>query len=121
MQAFALEREQLVQVSWSPGSIGYMLGFQLCLFSMYVLTSLFLTKADATFFNLSLLTSDVYSVLFAWLVQHQPLTWLYGAAFATTVSGLTIYHLQPAPDALASAAALSGVDGLLEVQGSNLL
>jgi hypothetical protein len=36
--------------------------------SVYYLTSHFLVIADATLFNLSLLTSDVYAVLFAYFV-----------------------------------------------------
>mmetsp|Transcript_76508 Transcript_76508/g.140029 ORF Transcript_76508/g.140029 Transcript_76508/m.140029 type:complete len:340 (-) Transcript_76508:50-1069(-) len=97
VQAFTTERAAVATAAWTLPALFYLLGFQLCLFSMYVLTSVFLLGADAALFNLSLLTSDVYSVLFSWLVQHQKFSWVYGAAFTTTVTGLVLYHRQPPP------------------------
>lgn len=97
IQALATERTAISAIVWTLPALLYLLGFQLCLFSMYVLTSVFLLRSDATLFNLSLLTSDVYSVLFSWFVQHQRFSWVYGAAFTTTVSGLVLYHWQPTP------------------------
>lgn len=94
-QASLVERRALAECVWTMESLAWLLGFQLCLFGMYVLTSKFLMIADAAVFNLSLLTSDFYSVLFSWGVQGQQPTWLYGAAFVTTISGLLLYHSQP--------------------------
>lgn len=95
LQAAAVERAALWSISWNPRIVLCMLGFQLSLFGMYVLTSLFLQTGDAALFNLSLLTSDVYSVVFSWGVQHRSITWVYGVAFATTLTGLVVYHSQP--------------------------
>lgn len=95
VQAAALEGDALLQTTWHAGRVLDLVGFQLCLFGMYVLTSIFLGMADATVFNMSLLTSDFYSVAFAWLVQGQRPTWLYAAAFATTMSGLVLYYSKP--------------------------
>lgn len=94
-QAWILEGTQLVQVAWTWRLLGSILGFQFCLFGMYVMTSIFLQISDATVFNLSLLTSDVYSIIFSWQVQHRYISWMYGFAFATTLSGLVLYHTQP--------------------------
>merc|ERR1712187_554118 len=91
IQAWVLERNVIEEVVWAPETIWSLLGFQVCLFGMYVLTSVFLMIADAALFNLSLLTSDVYSVFFAWRFQHQQISWIYSAAFATTLSGLVLY------------------------------
>ncbi|CAK0859625.1 unnamed protein product, partial [Prorocentrum cordatum] len=65
--------------------------------AVYVLTSLFFTMADAALFNLSLLTSDFYSALFAWQVQHGRMSWLYGVAFCLSLGGLgtAVDHVQP--------------------------
>lgn len=97
VQALSTERLRFEEVAWNASKVVHMLGFQLCLFGMYLLTSLFLSVADAALFNLSMLTSDIYSVAWAWAVMHHRPTWLYGAAFATTVSGLIVYHTQPSP------------------------
>lgn len=97
IQACSLEWTRFVDVTWTSPMVLHMFGFQMCLFGMYVLTSLFLSVADAALFNLSLLTSDIYSVAWAWAVQHEQPHWLYGAAFVTTMSGLAVYHTQPPP------------------------
>lgn len=97
IQAMVLEREAFLQITWHSSTVANLLGFQMCLFGMYVLTSVFLSFADAAIFNLSMLTSDIYSVIWAWGFQHQRPTWLYGAAFATTLSGLILYYSKPMP------------------------
>mmetsp|Transcript_15889 Transcript_15889/g.32240 ORF Transcript_15889/g.32240 Transcript_15889/m.32240 type:complete len:370 (+) Transcript_15889:77-1186(+) len=107
LQAALLERSTLLECTWSAEKILWLLGFQLCLFFMYVLTSAFLMRADAALFNLSLLTSDLYSVIFSWRVQHGTVTWMYSAAFITTLSGLALYHTQP-PVAPQRSVALGG-------------
>jgi solute carrier family 35 protein F1/2 len=81
-------------------SVGYMVGFVGCLFGMCVSTSMFLHIGDATLFNLSLLTSDVYAVLFSYLMYHRLVHWLYFLAFACVAMGLVVYHRTDAPDAL---------------------
>lgn len=48
-------------------------------------------------FNLSLLTSDVYALLFSYLVEHVTPNWLYFVAFGVIFCGLTLYHAQPRP------------------------
>jgi hypothetical protein len=50
------------QVQWTASSVAALLVFAVLLFLMYSLTAHFLTEADATLFNLSLLTSDGYSL-----------------------------------------------------------
>eukprot|EP00931_Biecheleriopsis_adriatica_P008873 TRINITY_DN110009_c0_g1_i1.p1 TRINITY_DN110009_c0_g1~~TRINITY_DN110009_c0_g1_i1.p1 ORF type:complete len:362 (-),score=66.28 TRINITY_DN110009_c0_g1_i1:40-1083(-) len=97
VQTAAVEGRGLTEVAWSWQTVGLIFGFQMCLFGMYVLTSVFLQVADATLFNLSLLTSDVYSILYSWQVQHRQISKVYGVAFATTLSGLVLYHTQPPP------------------------
>merc|ERR1711879_763661 len=57
VQAGLLERDALARCRWTTGAIIWLGGFQVCLFTMYVLASIFLSFADATLFNLSLLTS----------------------------------------------------------------
>lgn len=48
-------------------------------------------------FNLSLLTSDVYALVFAYFVENMTPNWLYFVAFAVIFTGLLVYHFQPAP------------------------
>jgi solute carrier family 35 protein F1/2 len=106
LQVLAVEREPLTQISWTPLVVLCLLGFQACLFGVYVLTSAFLVGSDAALFNLSLLTSDVYSIFISWGFQHHRPSGMYCVAFVTTMSGLVVYNLQPS----ATSAALSMAD-----------
>jgi solute carrier family 35 protein F1/2 len=95
IQALALELPQIRAVRWDGAVVGLVLAFSLTLAVMYGLTARFLRKDDATLFNLSLLTSDIYAVIYRWGVQRQRLNWLYAVGFACTSTGLVLYHCQP--------------------------
>jgi solute carrier family 35, member F1/2 len=92
VQFFAMELHRFQSITWSYEVILYTMGYSLCLFFMYSNTSSFLTSNDATLFNLSLLTSDVYAVLFAYFVFQYQVHWLYFVAFFLTATGLTFYY-----------------------------
>ena len=82
----------------SGAIIGYYIGFILCLFFFYTNTSTFLqTDGDSTLFNLSLLTSDIYAVIFTYFSTGRMVSWLYIVAFLLVAIGLYIYHTQPPP------------------------
>lgn len=72
-------------------------GFVSCLFLMYINTSAFLQYGDSTLFNLSLLTSDIYAVIFSYLFYDYLVDWLYFVAFGLVASGLVIYHSAEPP------------------------
>jgi len=78
-----------------PTRTGYLAGYVSCLFLMYSLVSVFLRLADAALFNLSLLTSDPYAVVFAFFTQGRLVNWLYVVSFFVTMTGLVIYSRQP--------------------------
>ena len=83
--------------SWDMEVILFIVGFVVCLFFMYVNTSSFLQMGDSTFFNLSLLTSDVYAVCFAYITTGKLVNWLYFIAFACVAVGLYIYYSEKNP------------------------
>lgn len=64
---------------------------------LYTWTSFFLKGGDAAMFNISLLTSDIYALVFAIFVEHATLNWLYFAAFVLIFLGIVLYHSQPIP------------------------
>ena len=64
---------------------------------LYTWTSFFLQGGDAAVFNLSVLTSDVYALVFAFFVEHATPHWLYFAAFGMIFFGLILYNSQPVP------------------------
>eukprot|EP00428_Durinskia_dybowskii_P082258 CAMPEP_0170436398 /NCGR_PEP_ID=MMETSP0117_2-20130122/44120_1 /TAXON_ID=400756 /ORGANISM="Durinskia baltica, Strain CSIRO CS-38" /LENGTH=208 /DNA_ID=CAMNT_0010696431 /DNA_START=371 /DNA_END=993 /DNA_ORIENTATION=- len=77
--------------------IGAIAGFIVCLFLMYTNTTAFLQHGDAVLFNLSLLTSDVYAVVFTYFFSGYLVSWMYFLAFALVIVGLALYHSQPPP------------------------
>lgn len=97
VQTVALEREALAEIEWTPSIVFFILGYALSLTVMYSWTSLFLQAGDAAMFNLSLLTSDVYALIFAFVVEHVTPNWLYFLAFTVIFGGLICYHAQPLP------------------------
>ncbi|KAJ8603005.1 hypothetical protein CTAYLR_001537 [Chrysophaeum taylorii] len=72
-------------------------GYAITLASFYLAASHFFRIADAAAFNLSLLTSDVWAVLYTALVFRQFPPPLYFVAFACTATGVVIYHSSPPP------------------------
>lgn len=72
-------------------------GYVLTLFLFYLGGSHFLAVADAAALNLSLLTADVWAVLYAALVAQAAPPPLYYLAFACTATGVVLYHTRPPP------------------------
>lgn len=95
IQASFLERHVLQELNWDV--YWNILGYQLSLFAMYSLTSVFLSYCDACLFNLSLLTSDLYTMIIASAVWKQTFHPLYVVSYFVTMLGLVQYHREPTP------------------------
>jgi solute carrier family 35 protein F1/2 len=63
IQLSVLERDELATMSWSGPVIGYLIMFDICLFCLYSCAPILFRLSSATFFNMSLLTSDFYSLI----------------------------------------------------------
>jgi solute carrier family 35, member F1/2 len=87
----------MMRAEWSISVISLIAGFVLCLFFFYLNVSMFLKYSDAALFNLSLLTSDVYAVVFSFLITSEWVTWLYILAFAFVGIGIYMYHSEEPP------------------------
>jgi solute carrier family 35, member F1/2 len=93
VQTSIFERDKLLHdVEWGVATISFTAGVVLCLFFMYRNTSAFLKTSDAALFNLSLLTSDVYAVVFSYFVFGYTASWLYFVALVLAVAGVLLYH-----------------------------
>jgi len=94
IQMAIVERNELSEVPWSSAVVwAYILGFNVCLFSLYFITPLLLQRSSALFLNLSFLTSDFWSLLMAFILFHTKLHPLYFPAFIIIIVGLIIYNL----------------------------
>jgi solute carrier family 35 protein F1/2 len=97
VQMMVLDFKRMKRIVFSSTIILSICGFVSCLFFMYTNTSAFLQHGDSTLFNLSLLTSDVYAILFSYFFYGSLVKWLYFLAFALVAIGLIIYHSAESP------------------------
>ena len=111
-QVLVMEREALRVISWTVSTIGFTIGFVVCLNLMYSRASSYLKQSDAAYLNLSLLTSDGYAVIFSFLVYGDLVPGLYFLAFSLAFLGLVLYSSVDSPTADLSAKGDSG-DGVL--------
>lgn len=105
IQLMVLEREELTSLATDGVVIGCVVGFAVCLFTMYSLTPIFLARADATLFNLSLLTSDAWAIIMSVFLFHDTLHPLYFLALLLIVVGLVTYNSVRGPTAAPASAA----------------
>lgn len=79
-------------------------GYVAFLFCFYVNASIVLQSNDATYFNLSLLTSDIYAFAVTYFFFGAQVKWLYFVSFGLVVAGVILYHsitsptIQDSPD-----------------------
>jgi len=95
VQFLVVDLNNMCKLSWNFEVCLYILGFVSCLNLMYVNTSFFLQEGDSTMFNLSLLTSDVYAVIFSYFLTEKLVSFLYFIGFAFVIIGLFLYHSNP--------------------------
>ncbi|OQR84758.1 Drug/Metabolite Transporter (DMT) Superfamily [Achlya hypogyna] len=94
VQFYCLEYSDFQRVEWSGAKIGYTFGYVLTLYIFYVVVSIFLRVTEALMFNLSLLTSDLYSALFIWWLFGNIVPTLYWPAWALEVVGIVLYSMR---------------------------
>ena len=94
IQSATYDREHIMETTFDTPTILLWVGFTACMFLFATFVSLLLQIVGAVFFNLSLLTSDFYGVLYYWLrtAGWQP-SGLYFAAFSLTVTGCALYTI----------------------------
>ncbi|KAJ1729034.1 hypothetical protein LPJ72_005185 [Coemansia sp. Benny D160-2] len=97
VQMAIIEHKKIGQLVWTKEVVGYTLGFDLVMFVLYTLVPFLFRLSSATFYNLSILTSDFYGLIFAKYMFHQRITAIYAGAFVMIVSGLVLYYVHPHP------------------------
>lgn len=103
IQIGVTEAGTLASAEWDAKNVAFVAGFLACINLMYTRASEYLKSNDAAYLNLSLLTSDVYAVIFSFLVYGYIVHWLYFIAFGLTCVGLFIYSRAPSPTTSLSA------------------
>ncbi|KAF9582428.1 hypothetical protein BGW38_000221 [Lunasporangiospora selenospora] len=98
IQLAILERKEIATINWTPSVVGYIIGFDIAMFIMYSVSPILLRLSSATFFNLSLLTSDFYGLLFGIFLFNATINKIYPIAYVLIMLGIIIYNVKPAPE-----------------------
>jgi len=98
IQAAGLEHKGMREAKWSGPVIGLLCAYTAAMFILYTVAPLLYRTASSAFYNLSLLSSDFYGLLFGLFLYHLSPYWLYFVAFAVVIAGLIVYFWSATPE-----------------------
>jgi len=98
IQAAALEHQGMTTASWNGATIGLLFAYTAAMFILYTVAPLLYRMASSAYYNISLLTSDFYGLLFGLFLFHYSPYWLYFPAFAVVILGLVVYFWHATPE-----------------------
>lgn len=88
-----LEQDEISAIDFSPEILAIFFGYALTLLCFYGLMSVFLQRTESLFFNLSLLSTDIYIVLASYAFFHEPVSSYYWIALVFNLIGIGIYSI----------------------------
>lgn len=96
VQIFIFEREEWAAFA-DHQITGMVITYTICMFILYSLAPVMFRLGSALLYNLSLLTSDFYGLIFGLGLFGYKVTVLYPFAYVVVIIGIVIYHVFPAP------------------------
>ena len=99
IQCLALEFDRLRATNFTAATVAYLEGFICVMFIIYTCVPLFIAYSSSTYFNLSLLCSDGYSLVFSVFLLGFVITGSFLLAYTLIIVGLATYHTPPSFDA----------------------
>ena len=94
IEALSLEIQGISSISgWESGLA--LTGFALSLWVFYSFTPYYLQWFGASLFNMSLLASNVYALIFSIFLFNHSIQWLYFLGFAFVAIGIILFSHQP--------------------------
>ncbi|KAG0709269.1 DUF914-domain-containing protein [Suillus ampliporus] len=98
IQAASLEHAAMTTASWNSATIGFLVAYTAAMFILYTTAPLLYRMASSAFYNISLLTSDFYGLIFGLFLFHYSPYWLYFPAFCIVILGLIVYFWHATPE-----------------------
>ncbi|TDL24039.1 DUF914-domain-containing protein [Rickenella mellea] len=98
IQAACLEHKGMKTATWSGANIGFLIAYTAAMIVLYTVAPLLYRLASSAYYNLSLLSSDFYGLLFGLFLFHYKPYWLYFPAFSVVILGLIIYFWSATPE-----------------------
>lgn len=98
IQAAGLEHGSWMTSNWDGGVIGLLFAYTAAMFILYTVAPWIYRLASSAYYNISLLTSDFYGLLFGLFLFHYQPYWLYFPAFVVVIIGLVVYFWHATPE-----------------------
>ncbi|KAG8735116.1 hypothetical protein FRC10_010968 [Ceratobasidium sp. 414] len=98
IQASGLEHDGMRTANWNGTVIGLLVAYTAAMFILYTTAPLIYRAASSVYYNLSLLSSDFYGLLFGLGLYHYRPYWLYFVAFVVIICGLIAYFWHSTPE-----------------------
>lgn len=96
VQIFIFEREEWAGFA-DQGIAGMVVVYTICMFVLYSLAPVMFRLGSAVLYNLSILTSDFYGLIFGLGLFGYKVTILYPFAYVVIIIGIATYHVFPVP------------------------
>ncbi|XP_061734417.1 solute carrier family 35 member F2-like [Nerophis ophidion] len=97
VQMIILERHQLAAIRWSWQVALLLAVFASCMFALYSFMPVVMKKSSATAVNLSMLTSDLFSLFCGIFLFHYSFSALYLVSLVVILIGFTTFNAVPTP------------------------
>lgn len=98
IQAAGLEHKDMKTATWNGATIGLLVAYTAAMFILYTVAPILYRMASSAYYNLSLLSSDFYGLLFGLFLFHYKVYWLYFVAFVVVIAGLVVYFWSATPE-----------------------
>jgi len=98
IQAAGLEHSLYKSQTWNGATIGLLVAYTAAMIILYTVAPILYRMASSAYYNISLLTSDFYGLLFGLFLFHYSPFWLYFPAFAVVILGLVVYFWHSKPE-----------------------
>ncbi|KAF5335978.1 hypothetical protein D9611_006284 [Ephemerocybe angulata] len=98
IQASALEWKEMKTVPWTGDIIGLIFAFTAAMVILYTVAPMIYRMTSSAYFNLSLLSSDFYGLLFGLFLYKYSPYWLYFVSFVVIIVGLIVYFWVSTPE-----------------------
>ncbi|KIK60364.1 hypothetical protein GYMLUDRAFT_43666 [Collybiopsis luxurians FD-317 M1] len=97
-QAAGLEHKDWFTATWNGANVGLLLAYTAAMFILYTVAPILYRMASSGYYNLSLLSSDFYGLIFGLGLYHYRPYWLYFVAYVIVIVGLVAYFWYSAPE-----------------------
>lgn len=98
IQLMILERNEFSSFAGNPAIVGLVIVYTVCMCILYSLAPIMFRWGSAVLYNLSLLTSNFYGLIFGIGLFGYHITIMYPFAYVVIILGIAIYHIFPTPE-----------------------